>query len=158
MPRCEIADTAVLGATLRGAWNALRGSDPVYASPYFSPEFHEAVASVTRSARLLIVEDAGSAVAMLPFQHRPAGLCGPIGGHLNDMHGLIAHSSFDMPADVVLERAGLPMVSLRHAPIGTPALGARFGGTHGFRTLVSDSAGTGRAAADAVPAAGLAGK
>ena len=113
----------------------MRGTDPVLASPYFAPEFYEAVASVTRSARLLVVEDAGAPVALLPFQRRPAGLCGPIGGHLNDIHGLIAASSFAIAPDLLLESGGLPMLSLRHAPVGQAALGAHFGSPHGFHVI-----------------------
>ena len=135
MPRYEIADTAVLDSALRASWNGLRGNDPVFASPYFSPEFYEAAASVTRSSRLLIVEDAGAAVALLPFQRRLAGLCGPIGSHLNDIHGLIARPDFNMPADAVLEQGGVPMLSLRHAPIGATSLGARFGTPHAFHVI-----------------------
>ena len=135
MPRFEVADDANLDGSLRAHWNDLRGCDPVYASPYFSPEFYEAAACVTRSARLLIVEDAGKPVALLPFQRKLAGLCGPIGGNLNDIHGLIAGPAFDVPADLVLEQGGLPMLSMRHAAIGTPALGARFGEAHGFHVM-----------------------
>lgn len=135
MPRFAIADMPTLDPGLRAAWNGLRGRDPVYASPYFSPEFHEAVASVTRNARLLIAEDGGAPVALLPFQRRVGGLSGPIGGHLNDIHGLIARPGFDLPAGQVLEQARVPMLSLRHAPVGTAALGARFGQPHGFHVI-----------------------
>ena len=135
MPRCYVADTPVLDARLRASWNALRGRDPVLASPYFAPEFYEAVASVTRSARLLIAEDAGQPVALLPFQQRPAGLCGPIGGHLNDLHGLISRPDFAHAPESLLEAGGLPMMSLRHAPVGATALAARFGTSHGFHLM-----------------------
>lgn len=135
MPRFETTDTAALGATLRAAWTTMRGADPVFASPYFSPGFHEAVASVTRTARLLVVEEAGAPMALLPFQRRPGGVCGPIGGHLNDLHGLIAGPAFGVPAGLVLEGGDLPVLSLRHAPIGTTALGARFGTPHGFHVI-----------------------
>lgn len=135
MPRCFVADTPILDAPLRAAWNAMRGSDPVFASPYFAPEFYEAVASVTRSARLLIAEDGGQPAALLAFQCRPAGLCGPIGGHLNDIHGLLSTTGFATAPETLLEAGGVPMLSLRHAPIGRAALGARFGAAHGFHVI-----------------------
>jgi len=135
MPRFEVADAPTLEPGLRAAWNGLRTNDPAYASPYFSPEFYETVASVTRNARLLIAEDGGAPVALLPFQRRVGGLSGPIGGHLNDIHGLIARPSFDAPAGQILEHARAPMLSLRHAPTGAAALGARFGQPHGFHVI-----------------------
>ena len=135
MQRSEIIETSRLDPSIRSAWNTLRANDPVYASPYFAPEFAEAVASVTRSARLLVVHDQGAPVAFLPFHQRFAGLCGPIGGHLNDIHGLINGRTFDPASANVLENAGLQMLSLRHAPIGRAALGARFGNVHAFYAM-----------------------
>ena len=135
MPRCYVADTPILDQRLRTAWNAMRARDPVLASPYFAPEFYEAVANVTRSARLLIAEDGGAPVAFLPFQRRPAGANGPIGGHLNDIHGLVAAPGFALAPDLLLEAGNIPMLSLRQAPIGPAALGARFGQPHGFHVM-----------------------
>ena len=135
MPRCEIIDAAALDPSLRAAWNGLRAGDPVLASPYFAPEFTEAVASVTKTTRLVVVHENGAPVALLPFQRRTAGLCGPVGGHLNDVHGLIAGPGFRADPANLLENAGLQMLSLRHAPIGQAALGARFGSTHAFHVM-----------------------
>ena len=135
MPRCEIIDAASLDPAMRVAWNRMRAADPVLASPYFAPEFTEAVASVTKTTRLLVVHENGTPVALLPFQRRTAGLCGPVGGHLNDIHGLIAAPGFQADPANLLESAGLQMLSLRHAPVGQAALGARFGAPHAFHVM-----------------------
>ena len=135
MPRCEIIDAATLDPSLRAAWAAMRTGDPVLASPYFAPEFTEAVASVTKTTKLLVVHENGAPVAFLPFQRRVAGLCGPAGGHLNDIHGLIAGRGLSVDPANLLEAAGLQMLSLRHAPIGQAALGAQFGAPHAFHAM-----------------------
>lgn len=135
MPRCDIIDAASLDPSLRAAWNAMRAGDPALASPYFAPEFTEAVASVTKTTRLVVVHENGAPVALLPFQRRTAGLCGPVGGHLNDIHGLIAGPGFQADPANLLENAGLQMLSLRHAPLGQAALGARFGAPHAFHVM-----------------------
>lgn len=135
MPHCEVITACHLDPALRAAWAAMRTHDPVFASPYFAPEFTEAVASVTSSARLLVVHENGIPVAFLPFQRRPAGPCGPIGGHLNDIHGLIARKGFSADPAYLLEKSGMQMLSLRHAPLGASALGARFGTGHAFYVI-----------------------
>jgi CelD/BcsL family acetyltransferase involved in cellulose biosynthesis len=129
MSRCDVIAVSNLDPSLRADWNELRATNPAYASPYFSPEFYEAVAGVTGSARLLIVEEDGRTAAVLPFQRRRLGLAGPIGGPLNDLHGLIAdRHSPRAPAT-------LPVFPLQHAPLGVPAMGARFGETHDFHVM-----------------------
>ncbi len=135
MLRCHVTDAAHLDPSLRAAWNALRAGNPVLASPYFAPEFFEAVASVTRTARLLVVEDGAKTVALLPMQRRAPGLFGPIGGPLNDIHGLIAPAGCTFQAADLLAAAGVGMMALRHAPQGAAALGARFGSPHAFHVM-----------------------
>ena len=135
MLRCRVTDTALLDPSLRAAWNVLRANNPVLASPYFSPEFYEAVAGVTRTARLAVIERNGRVVGVLPLQYRAPGVYGPIGGPLNDIHGLIAMAGASFPAADLLADAGVGMLALRHAPIGAPALGARFGSSHAFHVM-----------------------
>jgi CelD/BcsL family acetyltransferase involved in cellulose biosynthesis len=130
--RCQVIDATNLEPSLRAAWLGLRTGNRVLASPYFAPEFYEAVASVTRTGRLLIVEDDQGIAGMMPLQRRTAGLYGPIGGPLNDIHGLMLLPGAELdPADL-LESAGIGMMAMLNAPIGAPALGARFGASHGF--------------------------
>jgi len=135
MLRCRLTDAAHLDPSLRAAWTALTVGNPVLASPYFAPEFTEAVASVTRTARLLVVEEDGRIAALLPMQRRAPGLYGPIGGPLNDIHGLIAPAGTTVDSADLLANAGVGMMSLRHAPIGAAALGARFGAPHAFHVM-----------------------
>jgi CelD/BcsL family acetyltransferase involved in cellulose biosynthesis len=71
----------------------------------------------------------------LPLQRRAPGLYGPIGGPLNDIHGLIAPAGSAFSAADLLAEAGIGMLSLRHAHIGAGALGARFGSTHAFHVM-----------------------
>jgi CelD/BcsL family acetyltransferase involved in cellulose biosynthesis len=135
MSRTAIIDATSLDPSLRAAWRNLRAGNPALASPYFAPEFTEAVASVTRSARLLVAEDNGRVAAILPLQHRAVGLYGPIGGPLNDLHGLIAGNGAALDPANLLEAAGIPMMALVHSPVGPASLGARFGNTHAFHVL-----------------------
>ncbi len=135
MLRSRVTDSVHLDPALRAAWTALRADNPVLASPYFAPEFYEAVASVTRTARLVVVEHGGQVTGLLPVQRRAPGVFGPIGGPLNDIHGLIAAAGEATPCGDVLADAGIGLLVLRHAPIGAAALGARFGQNHAFHVM-----------------------
>ena len=135
MARTTLIDQPTLDPALRAAWTALRAGNPVLASPYFAPEFYEAVASVTRTGRLIVAEDDKGVAALMPLQKRVGGSFGPIGGPLNDLHGAILRDGAGLdPADL-LEQTGVPMVSLNHAPLGRMALGARFGAAHAFHVM-----------------------
>lgn len=135
MLRCRVTDIVHLDPSLRANWNALRAGNPVLASPYFAPEFYEAVASVTRSGRLLVAEQDGRIAGLLPMQRRAPGIFGPIGGPLNDIHGLVAPSGSTLsPADL-MAAGQVGMMTLRHAPIGTTSLGSRFGAPHAFHVM-----------------------
>ena len=135
MLRCEVTDAAILGEDVRSDWSRLRAGDRVLASPYLAPEWYEAVAAVTRTARLGVITEAGRIVGLLPFQDRGWGFAGPIGGHLSDIHGLVAPPGLATdPADM-LQDAGIQLLTLRHAPIGQASLGVRFPRPHAFYAM-----------------------
>ena len=113
--RCEISDTKHIDPSLRKAWQGLRVGNPELASPYFAPEFYEAIASVTHSARLMIVEPSAGTKAFLPLQRRGGGIFGPIGGPLNDIHGLVGAMPPDCEAADLLEASRVQLISLQHA-------------------------------------------
>ena len=62
--------------------------DPALVSPYFCPEFTQAVGDVREDAFVGIVEDAGEFVGFFPFQRRALGVGKPIAGPLSDYQGL----------------------------------------------------------------------
>ena len=70
-------------------WNHLRSSDSVFSSPYFDAEFTKAVAKIRGDVRIAIARDDRGIVAVLPFQENSPGKAVPVGGLLNDWHGIM---------------------------------------------------------------------
>lgn len=74
-------------------WERIRKSKPVFASPYFDVEFTKAVGRVRDDVRIAIAENDGDIVGILPFQEHKRGHAVPVGGLLNDWHGVMGDQS-----------------------------------------------------------------
>ncbi len=87
-----------LPADVRSAWGAVLAEEPAFASPFFAPEFAEAVGQVRPDARLAVLEEEGRPVGFFPFQHRRYGIGEPAGAPLSDYHGVIVgrHVKWDV--------------------------------------------------------------
>ena len=90
----ESVSVQVIGAeSLCGAveeqWNRIRVSNPVFKSPYFDIRFTRAVARVRDDVRIAIAQVQDEIVGILPFQENKPGHAVPVGGLLNDWHGIL---------------------------------------------------------------------
>lgn len=95
-----------LDAAMCARWRALQRSNPALGSPFFCPEFTQAVAAVRPDVRVALMEDAGEVIGFFPHQQqRGQGL--PVGAHFSDHHGVVAapHTCWNWPA--LLRGAGL---------------------------------------------------
>ena len=79
-----------IGASERATWLRLQRENAELTSPYFCPEFTQAVASARRDVRVCVLEEDGRVVAYFPFQRSLLGAGRPVGGSLSDFHGVIA--------------------------------------------------------------------
>ncbi len=90
---------------LWGIWH--RNLEP-FASPYYHPEFTRVVSRVRDDVRIAVFRDADAApIGLLPFQQTGPRNATPIGGRLNDFHGIV--TPFDMEFDTrsFLREAGI---------------------------------------------------
>lgn len=69
----------------------------VYSSPYFHPDFTQAVAAVRDDVEIAVLKQGGLPVGFFPFQRGKLGLGKPVGGKLSDYHGPIVRA--DLPLD-----------------------------------------------------------
>ncbi len=76
-------------------WSAIQRANPLLASPYFRPEFTQAVAAVRNDVEVAVLEDSGRPVGFFPFQRTPWNAGRPVAGRLSDYHALIAHEDVD---------------------------------------------------------------
>ena len=81
-----------LDATLLAKWRSIQSTRNAYASPYFRPEFTQAVAAVRDDVRVVVIENAGRPVGFFPHQRAGWGRGRPVGGALSDYHGVIAEA------------------------------------------------------------------
>lgn len=75
------------------AWSEIQRAEPLLASPYFRPEFTQAVAAVRNDVEVAVLKDGTHPIGFLPFQRSRPNVGHPVGGSLSDFHGLIAPSN-----------------------------------------------------------------
>ena len=113
----QVVDCATLTDEIVDAWKRLRVDQPQRETPYFAIEFTQAVAAIREDARIAIFRNAaGQIEAILPFQKTSPTLAEPIGGRLNDVHGVLGGQN--LSADQILrglESIGVESVSYHAA-------------------------------------------
>ena len=88
----------------RGAWDALRASEPGLDHPYLDPRYALAAAKIPGAAVAVFRRD-GAAVGFFPFQRR-GRLIQPLGAPLTDYHGVIAAGREGLDPATVARRLG----------------------------------------------------
>jgi CelD/BcsL family acetyltransferase involved in cellulose biosynthesis len=96
------------------AWSDIQRSEPSLDSPYFRPEFTQAVAAVRNDVEVAALEEAGLPVGFLPFQRSSWNAGRPVGGALSDFHGLIARSGTTCDPLELLRACGLSTWHFSH--------------------------------------------
>ena len=108
----QVVGAGQLTGEIAAAWNRMRVEQPQKESPYFSIEFTQAVAAIRDDVQIAVFRDAeGEIEALLPFQKTSATLLEPIGGRLNDVHGILGGRN--LSAKQIL--AGLESIGIRSA-------------------------------------------
>jgi CelD/BcsL family acetyltransferase involved in cellulose biosynthesis len=98
-------------------WELLRLGNPIYASPFYSPHFAQAVGEVRRDAQVAIFEHEGRIAGFLPFHRVRKRIAKPIGGHMNDYHGAILAPGLKLSDPGLLEAAGIEAYDFDHLPL-----------------------------------------
>lgn len=126
--KSTLVTPAELDAECIRQWEALRATNPIYASPFYSPHFARAIGDVRSDAQVAIFEQDGRIVGFLPFHRVRGRIAKPIGGHLNDYHGAILAPGLSLADRSVLEAAGIQAYDFDHLPAplgrGTQAIDA----------------------------------
>ena len=107
------------------AWSAIQRGNPALSSPYFRPEFTQAVASVRTDVEVAVLEEAGRAVGFFPYQRKGWGAGRPVAGRLSDFHALIAPADVDCDPCELMRACGLSSWQFDHL-LPTNASFARF--------------------------------
>jgi CelD/BcsL family acetyltransferase involved in cellulose biosynthesis len=105
-----------LGAELTQAWSAIQQADPALESPFFRPEYTQAVAAVRDDVFVAAVFRQDEPVAFFPYQRSRWGMGSPVGGPLTDYQGIIARPDVVLQPRQLLRTLGLAAWRFDHVP------------------------------------------
>ncbi len=95
-PRSELGKVSVelikpyeLSSTLTQEWSRLRSQHPHLASPFFDIEFTRCVAEVRDDVEIAVISTDQLICGFFPFQRVARSVALPVGGLMNDYHGMI---------------------------------------------------------------------
>jgi CelD/BcsL family acetyltransferase involved in cellulose biosynthesis len=97
-------------------WVEIQRANPALDSPYFCPEFTQAVAAVREDVFVAVMEEGGQVCGFFPFQRGRCGIGRPVGWPMSDFHGVVAGSQVEWDAEELLRAAGLPAWRFDHLP------------------------------------------
>ena len=104
------------------AWNAFRHGDRVLASPYFALGYLRAMETARPGIEVLCWHDGDTPTGFLPLRRAALGLARPVGGPMDDLHGLIAPADHSLDICEAMRSVGLggyafsasPYTQVRH--------------------------------------------
>ena len=112
-----------LTAEQAAAWSRIQRAEASLASPYFRPEFTQAVAAVRDDVETAILEDRGAIVGFFPFQRGRRSVATPVGGRLSDFQGVVVGSQTPWDPRQLLRQCGLSAWHFDHAIASQRPLG-----------------------------------
>jgi len=96
-----------LNAELENVWHEIRDTRPELRSGFYDPDFSKAVNRVRGDVHYLVLYGHAEVLGILPFQRPKPSLAQPVGGMLNDYHGLILRRGVQCDIGEWLPSAGL---------------------------------------------------
>jgi CelD/BcsL family acetyltransferase involved in cellulose biosynthesis len=119
-----------LGGALLDTWSAMQQATPALASPFYRPEFFQAVHGAHQlggqpgPVTVAVITDAADAVVgFWPFEREAPRLAVPAGRFLNDYQGVISDPGLQLDALGLLADAGLDRWRFDHLPPDQPGFG-----------------------------------
>ena len=105
---------AELDSGLLDRWNAIVRQNAAFASPYFSPEYTRAVATVRDDVCVGVMRDGQDIVGFFPFQRGRGRVGRPVGGPFTDCQGVVVEPEAEWSAAELVRGCGLAMWSFDH--------------------------------------------
>jgi CelD/BcsL family acetyltransferase involved in cellulose biosynthesis len=103
-----------LSPDLIARWNEILEQSPDLASPYFRPEFVQAVAGIRRHVEVGIIRDGGQVAGFFPFERHAGCVARPVGGKLSDYQAVIAPADIPWTVDEILSGCRLKAWEFDH--------------------------------------------
>ncbi|MDG2015207.1 MAG: GNAT family N-acetyltransferase [Pirellulaceae bacterium] len=116
------------------SWQRIRTGQPLYESGFFDPEYFKAVTRVRSDVEYVLYYQGSEIVGIFPFQRINKFTGQPVGGMLNDFHGLLTRPETHIDIGQFLSTAGLRKFQF-HALQTQPTEAAEQPCKQVFRTL-----------------------
>ena len=129
-----------LDTSLIERWKQIQSSDETLRSPYYTPGFTRLVAQSGQAVQVAVMESNGAIEGFFPFQRLSYGRLIPVGGGLNDYHGMIACSGLAVDASSLLKACKGNYFAFNHLPL-TQAVFAPFVREHSVSPVLELSGG-----------------
>lgn len=115
-----VRPTGLTAAEL-GKWTEWQTTQPALHSPYFRPEFTQAVSKIRDDVEVVVLESAGRTVGFFPFQRGPLNMGRPVGGKLCDFHGCITEPGLIYDPAQIISAAKLAAWDFEQVPASQAA-------------------------------------
>lgn len=114
MIEIELTSLEKLSTSEWQVWHEIQATLPAYASPYFRPEFAQAVAAVRSDVEVAVLHHQGEIAGFFPFQRGHLNLGKPLGGKLSDYHGPLLREGVPLDARTLLAACRLAAWDFDH--------------------------------------------
>lgn len=112
--KVRVVKATGLSATETALWRDIQERNPALGSPYFCPQFTQAVARVRDDTYVAILEEEGRTSGFFPFQLRAKRVGKPIGWPLSDYHGIIADADCQWDGGELIRGCELDVYDFDH--------------------------------------------
>lgn len=99
-------------------WHLLQQSNPLLASPYFRPEFFQAMVAIGRPFEVAVVQQQGQVVGLFPFERRRFDAGRPVAWPMSDYQGIIAAPETELDLTRIVRGTGLRSYDFDHFVAG----------------------------------------
>jgi CelD/BcsL family acetyltransferase involved in cellulose biosynthesis len=100
--KIELIQARELPPDLIARWDEIVGAAPELASPYFRPQFTQAVAALRPHVEVGVLREGNAVAGFFPFE-RAGAAARPVGGKLSDYQGVIAAADVNWRVEEILQ-------------------------------------------------------
>ena len=115
--KVSVIDGQDLGAAEIARWREIQSAGRDFASPYLTPQYVAAVASVRPGIRVAVMEDGNRVEGFFPYQDVAPGVAEAVGDKISDCHAVIVRPDFPWTAEDLLRGAKLTAWHYRRVAI-----------------------------------------
>ncbi len=112
--KIEVLAADRLTAEHLAAWSRVLAADPALESPFFRPEFTQAVAAVRDDVETAVLREGDEPVGFFPYQRQRGNVAVPVGGPLCDFQGIVLRRGVSIDAQQLLRGCSLAAWHFNH--------------------------------------------